>query len=212
MRNQAGSFYFTADAGLSYLESPAEHIGAIGAAGGTPEYDIDEVIVARFGIGRTYGNWRLEGEYGYREYGLDEVERGVGFRAVDVFEVNGSRETETYMLNIFRDFNPGGRIRPYAKAGVGVSHNTNNATYNIDDNIPPDSILVGAYPEGDSYELAWSVGGGLGIALNQCTYLDIEYLYVEHGATATGLDASNDGLGFGDGWGHEFTMGLRFNF
>ena len=114
------------------------------------------------------------------------------------------------MLNIFRDFNRCGRIRPYAKGGVGISYNENSGQLT--------TWPVGAqattttFPRSDTYEMAWSVGGGLGIALSERMILDLEYQYIELGATASGLNGMGNRLGFGDGWGHELTMGLRVNF
>jgi len=185
------------------MDSPAESVfrGVVGP----PSFEIDDTLVGRIGIGRYFGAWRLESEVGFRNYNVDDLVQTQNA----LYQANAERETVTGMLNFFRDFNCQGRIRPYAKGGVGVSYNQSSGTV-----IPTaiGFIPFRNFPEEETYELAWSVGGGLGIVLTERVMLDLEYQYIELGGTNTGIDAFGASLGLGDGWAHELTMGLRVNY
>ncbi len=172
-----------------------------------PEIGIEDSVVARVGLGQYIGCWRMEGEIGFREHDVNDIV----LSNENYFHVQGERQSTTGMFNLFRDFNHCGRIRPYAKGGIGMSYNESTGSRFVNP-VGSQSFQGDVFPGDHSWEFAWSVGGGLGICLTRNLLLDLEYQYIELGGTATAANSMGSALGLGQGWAHELTMGFRVNF
>ncbi len=200
-----GPFYLSLDFGWSAAASSAENL-SMGKVF-PPAIDIKDSQVTRVGIGKYFGDWRVEGEVGFRKYEVDDVK----LFQDDYFLVQGERSTTSLMANFFYDLNISGILRPYAKFGLGSSYNEAVGSRFV--NPLASNVFFGdVYPKGESWEFAWSVGCGFGICLTHSLFLDLEYQYIEMGSVATGYNRFGSAQGFGQGHAHEFTTGLRVNF
>jgi opacity protein-like surface antigen len=79
---------------------------------GSDDFDLENDWTQHLGLGYAFqNNFRLEGELGHRFNNFGE---DVGLDDGDVRVWSG-------MLNLFYDFNRGGRIEPYIGAGIGAA-------------------------------------------------------------------------------------------
>jgi len=149
--------------------------------------------------GYDFGIIRLEGELSYRYNEMDSITNrdfGVKYAGVD-----GDVGIFAMMANAFVDFHNDSPITPYLGGGIGV------ATVYLSD-TDGDGLLI--YAEDDDSVFAYQVGGGLDIALNRQTSLDIGYRYF-----------STETVRFDSDWyqsvkfdteSHNIAVGFRFKF
>ncbi|MDG2013665.1 MAG: hypothetical protein P8J33_09175, partial [Pirellulaceae bacterium] len=114
---RGGPAYLSLDFGWSAVASSAENL-SLGQVF-PPAIDIKDSQVTRVGIGKYLGDWRVEGEVGFRKYEVNDVK----LFQDDYFLVQGERSTTTLMANFFYDLNIPGILRQYAKCGLGTSYN-----------------------------------------------------------------------------------------
>jgi opacity protein-like surface antigen len=159
-------------------------------AGGTAGYD--------------FGIFRLEGELSYRQNEMDKItDRDTGFKYGGV---DGDVGVFAVMANAFFDLHNDTPITPYFGGGIGV------ATIYISDTFGTDNLGVRRtlYSEDNESVFAYQAGGGLDIALNRQTSLDIGYRYFE-----------TEKANFTSDWyqtksfklqSHNVAVGIRFKF
>lgn len=159
-------------------------------AGGTAGYD--------------FGLVRLEGELSYRWNEMDSIyDRDTGFKYGGV---DGDIGVFAVMANAFLDIHNDSPITPYLGGGIGIATIYLSDTYGTDS----DGFRRTLYSEDDESVFAWQLGGGVDIALNRQTSLDIGYRYFK-----------TDNASFTSDWyqskdfeleNHSVAAGLRFNF
>jgi opacity protein-like surface antigen len=153
--------------------------------------------------GYDFGVIRLEGELSYRQNEMDTItdrDSGVKYSGVD-----GDVGVFAFMANVFVDLHNDSPITPYIGGGIG------GATIYLSDT---DGSIYGErlrlYSADDESVFAYQIGGGLDIALNRQTSLDIGYRYFR---TETAR--------FDSDWyqskefdldSHNVAVGLRFKF
>lgn len=81
--------------------------------------DFDEGFNVGAAIGRRVngGPYRVEGEFTFRNNDANEIE----FNGNPVPAVDGDISSYAFMVNVLRDFNGNGRIKPYVGAGLGFA-------------------------------------------------------------------------------------------
>jgi len=81
--------------------------------------DFDEGFNVGGAIGKRIngGPYRVEGEFTFRSNEAD----GINFNGNPVPNVDGGIDSYAAMLNVFRDFNGNGRIKPYIGGGLGFA-------------------------------------------------------------------------------------------
>ncbi|MEM7457134.1 MAG: outer membrane beta-barrel protein [Planctomycetota bacterium] len=215
--------YISGSVGLNIWDGAVQPFGVVSSGfGGQPEFDIEESAVYRIAIGRYASEcWRTEFEASYRRLEVDETQFGSGIRQNDAFAVNGGRDSTSFMFNLIRDLSPRGLVRPYLKAGIGLTYSQVTSDYSFDANDPlvytsygltNAQTVSGALPEEESTEFSWQAGGGLSFCMSQRMFMDLEYQYVDIGVAESGLSNLNEGLYFGDGRGHQVTIGCRMDY
>ncbi len=154
--------------------------------------------------GYDFGAIRLEGELSYRQNEMDKItDRDTGF---NYGGVDGDIGVFAAMVNGFVDFHNSTAVTPYFGGGVGV------ATIYLSDTYGTDSFGVRRtlYSEDDESVAAYQVGGGLDIALNSYSSIDVGYRYFE-----------TDKANFNSDWyqsknfkcqSHNVAVGVRFKF
>jgi outer membrane protein OmpA-like peptidoglycan-associated protein/outer membrane protein W len=185
-------WYGRVDAGYSVGGSLDEDIElTIGdnSASQSTDLDFDNNWMASGGVGYAFSNgFRLEGELAYRNNDFEDSDTEVTAKSA--------------MLNLYYDFNRGGRLEPYVGVGVGYA------------NVDPDI----AFHEDDS-GFAYQALAGVAIGLTERLDLDIGYRYfrvddLDFGGT-TIPDILDDDLVFkfgGDYIHQAVTVGLRWQF
>lgn len=123
--------------------------------------------------GYDFGMIRLEGELSYRQNEMDKIsDRDSGF---NYGGIDGDIGIFTAMVNAFVDFHNDSPITPYLGGGIG------SATIYLSDTYGTDSLGIRRtlYSEDDESVFAYQAGGGLDIAVNRQTSIDIGYRYFE---------------------------------
>jgi outer membrane protein OmpA-like peptidoglycan-associated protein/outer membrane protein W len=160
-------------------------------------YDLENDWTTHLGLGYAFqNNFRLEGELGHRFNNFGE---DVGLDDGDVRVWSG-------MLNLFYDFNRGGRIEPYIGAGIGAARVEGVATEH--------PIL---YVDDQDTVLAYQAIVGLAIGITERLDLDVGYRYfVAEGGEFDGQADIGNGLEAitvdGDYEQQAVTVGLRWQF
>lgn len=72
-------------------------------------------------VGYDFGEFRLEGDLGYRTMGVEEVESGTNG--------SGDMSITTAMANLIYDFDDGKPFMPYVGAGFGIAFFGGDTTY-----------------------------------------------------------------------------------
>jgi opacity protein-like surface antigen len=142
------------------------------------------------GIGRQFGQFRVEGQFDSNKTDLDDVRvtgPGIG---TEVGIGSGDIRVHTVMVNGFYDFPVADAFSLYVMAGMGYG-NVTVSVYNVDDNE-----TTFAYKAG--------VGASYNFAANQAIDLGYEYL-------GTG-DVTLDRLDVNDIETHNIVLGYRYSF
>lgn len=229
------AWYFRIDGGYAVHEEPEmyETLDAGYGAGKHKLYDtdLDDTWTLGGGIGKYFGS-RFRGDITYdHRFEADakgSLDAGCCGEGRHTFGV----ESDVVLLNLYYDFNRGGRISPYVGAGVGVAFNqTTKGSYS------DDCGCVGVIEEDDETEFAVAAMAGFTTRLRGGTqvieggsvkdgpvvveggralYLDVGYRFLYLGDAVTGpvvinnQQVSEDPV-VEDINAHEFRIGLRMD-
>lgn len=189
----AGNFsgwYIGLEAGANW-NSDNDALFGEGVPATTPvniDYDTGWAVLGTMGYAFA-GNWRLEGEFGYRDNDIDTIN---GVRA------GGEHNTMSLMANILYDIPLTDRFTVSIGAGAGGVHQQ------FDD---------GLLDQDEDTNFAYQGIAGLSYAIGQRTDLTLNYRYLRtdeadfHGAHA----GHTDFYDLDDGESHTVTVGLRFD-
>ena len=140
-------------------------------------------------IGCNYNSYRLEGEAGYLESGIDRV-NGVSY--------NGNVSVYSLMANGYYDFDAGS-VKPFIMGGLGVAQ--------VGFNNVQRSGSASTYSEHDT-AFAYQVGVGIGVPISPGLNLDARYRYfATTNFTAAAFDYSTSHVS-----SNGLLIGLRMNF
>lgn len=139
------------------------------------DFDLDDDWMADAAVGYAFANgFRTDVELAYRN------------NEVDLWQEDA--EVWSGMVNLFYDFNRGGRVQPYVGAGVGYGR--------LD------------FLDLDDSGFAWQAMAGVGIALSERATLDIGYRHFELNSLSLDIDGPTDV----DYQHSAVTLGLRWQF
>jgi len=127
--------------------------------------DFDEGFNVGGAIGRRIngGPYRVEGEFTYRNNDADEVT----FNGNPQPGVDGGIDSYALMLNVYRDFNTNGRIRPYIGGGLGFAFVDSDFQYG---GLP-------AIVDGSDSTFAYQAMAGVSAALRNNVDFFVEYRF-----------------------------------
>jgi OmpA-OmpF porin, OOP family len=110
----ADGWYFTAGTGVNYVPDLKVHNTVSAYDPAKVDTSLGMTIVA--GGGYAFGPFRVEGEIGWRDNGLDKV------TTPHLGEASGSGDLTpwSFMVNGYYDFDTGTKFTPYLGAGVGA--------------------------------------------------------------------------------------------
>lgn len=203
---QDSPFYAAGKIGASILT--ADDISADDNAGETVDFGDDDETV--FSLGLALGvdlneeyelPVRAELEYMYR----NELQAdGAAVVYGDPMELSADIKVQTLMLNAYYDFRNSTKFIPYVGAGLGL------AFIGIDGEIT-DVNTGNSLEDTDSQtSMAWQVGAGVAYPITGNLLADLGYRYVNLGEAEFNADFNTN---FDtDLSGHEFVLGLRYNF
>ena len=165
--------YVSLGAGAQWLLNAKSNKDTPPAPGGSTTYRFNTGGAGVGAIGYGFGNgFRVEGEIGYRESGVDKAENSSG---------SGSFSALDGMANGLYDFNLGWPVVPYLGAGAGVAR------------VHADSVTIpGSTATVDDSDLTFAYQGiaGLSYGITQALKLDVSYRYF---ATTAPIFQASDG-------------------
>lgn len=144
--------YAALRAGISYLHTQAD-ISKVTTSNNTFLHDSNGVFLGAAAIGAKYNFLRAELEYSYR---------GTATQKYHVATVKS--DFQSYMFNLYYDFDTETKVSPFVMAGAGLS------TVYIDD--------TATAVEYRDELFTYNVGLGLTYALNEKINLDLGYKFV----------------------------------
>ena len=154
----ASPYYFNGSAGVSSF-------GKIKVL--VPVTNVEEAAIStKSGIaltgavGRSFGNFRLEGEVAYQKNESDKIRMSMG-----TFPLTGDFSVISYMLNGYYDIKAG-VVTPYLSAGLGVAQVSLN-------NVPDPPMVISETHSVFGYQL----GAGVALPLTDNISLDARYRY-----------------------------------
>ncbi len=137
----------------------------------TTNYDPGFAFVAAGGRQFDFG-LRLEGEIGYRQASVDNIQLGAGTGGGGTLPAQGTMSALSFMVNGLYDFNNigydlGPKFKPYVGAGVGFANVSANNIQALNTTIIDDSQIVFAY----------QAIGGISYLVAPQTTMFLEYRY-----------------------------------
>lgn len=123
------AWYFRVDGGYAAYDvddlSIVDHNTGTPPAGAATIFsdlngDVDSGWSVGGGIGKRFGNWRIDATLEYR--GSTDLDGSASASCCDLLETETQFDGIVGLANIYYDFNRGGRIIPYIGAGIGFAH------------------------------------------------------------------------------------------
>jgi OOP family OmpA-OmpF porin len=166
-------------------------------AGATLTTEFDTGVLVSGAFGRTFGNFRAEGEI---DYGVNDVST-LSVPGVGGVTASGDVSTTAFMVNGLYDFETGSKWRPYLGAGFGFASVSINNLSAVGFLLADDDDVVFAYQAkaGIGYEFSDAVVGTLGYRFFGTADPDF--------TDSTGAAFSADGV-----QAHILEVGFRFRF
>lgn len=157
----ADSFYVSGNVGVSSFSEIKPLNPVTGAQ--------DGIISTKSGIdlmgafGRSFGNFRLEGEVGYQKNSSDKI---IISQLGRTFPLTGHFSVTSYMLNGYYDI-PFGPVTPYLSTGIGL------AEVRLDNVLDPPPPAISETHSALGYQF----GVGVAVPLTNTISLDTRYRY-----------------------------------
>ena len=189
---QGNAWYVAGGLGASFVDD----VDAT-QAGVTLTTELDTGIFATGAFGRTFGNFRAEGELAYNTNDVSTLSvPGVGG-----VTASGDISTLGLMVNGYYDFETNSKWRPYIGGGIGGANVSINSLSSLGVLIADDDTTVFAYQVkvGVAYEFTQALAGTLGyrfFATEDADFVDL-----------AGAAFSTDGIE-----AHIVELGVRFRF
>ncbi len=181
-----GAFYLGPEGGWTSLTSenptlvvvdPHGNVGARSA-----HISFDGGFNAGVRAGYMWGPWRFEGEYSYRENGVDTIG--------GLTNANGNSHSNAIMANAIYDFTFGWPITPHVGGGVGGVNLDRGFSGTGDLNLPQlHELAVNPDFNGSQWVFGYQAIAGIRWFINPAIALDIDYRYFST-PTRT-IDAAN---------------------
>ena len=186
--------YISGHIGASWL-SDADFDGNVPGIRLRSEVDFDTGIHLGAAVGYDFGDFRVEGEFGYQSHEFEEMEdvelngMPLGDRDAD-----GDIDAFIFLVNGFYDIDTKTRLTPYLGGGIGFS------VLDIDD------LFVAGIIRGndDDVVFAYQLAGGMTYEINEHVLADLSYRFV--------ATSEPDFAGLEDYMSHNLVVAIRFSF
>ena len=204
----ADGWYVSGNLGIAALRDAdltAHESNPLGGLGSDLDgtFDFDTGHALSVAIGRSFGNFRVEGELSYRRNKTGNISNAVdpvGGGGITDVDVDADLTALSGMANAYYDFETTGKLTPFVMAGLGGARLTLDA----------DSLANEAWSFDESDTVfAYQAGGGVGYAVAPDTDVTLSYRYF---ATADPtFDAGDDKIKSEYG-SHNLWVGLTHRF
>jgi opacity protein-like surface antigen len=144
---------------------------------------------------------RAEVEYTYRtdfDYSPNPVFSNAGVAS----SLNSTLNSHTVMVNAYYDIDTKTKFTPYVGGGLGVAINQTSSTLSV--------AGVSGSKDNSQTNFAWSLGAGIGYALDSNWTAELGYRYIDLGKAVYGgsvVSVTSDSV-----TAHEVTAGIRYQF
>ncbi|MEI9891422.1 MAG: outer membrane protein [Caulobacteraceae bacterium] len=207
---QAIGWYGAIDGGVHF---PQDIKAASPAVSGAWKLKDSWIVDGRLGYQFT-PNWRLEGEFAYRDGGLKSITLPSGA----LVSPSGSVNVYSYMANVLYDFAPASKVNPFLGVGAGARQ-ANFKTSGTFATVPAGYSNPETFASNDAdTKFAWQVLAGLAFKVSDRLNVDLTYRYQDGDKfkwlTSTSGAAPTVQLGAFSGsvQDHSVTVGLRYSF
>ena len=172
----AKGFYVGVGGGINFLQDT--DFDVLGTVNVENEYDSGFTLSGYggydFGAVWPLGGVRLEGEFAYRDNGIDV--HSVPALGGDQPGSDGDASSFAFMTNAYNDFLPKSKFRPYVGAGIGVVR-VDFSDYGI-------AAIPDVLDDSDTV-FAWQAMGGIAYDLTEKVTFGAEYRYFSAEPTFT---------------------------
>ncbi len=161
---------------------------------------------AAFGsVGYAFYNWRIEGEFGYRQNGLDKTKTPATLLDVaSTTKTSGHLSEFTLMANVLYDIHLTDRFAITLGAGAGGADSRLKLAA-LDDGVAAE----GEFIKDSHYSFAYQGLAGLNYYIGPRSTLFINYRYLD--VTNPNFAVAGESAKFDDLRSHTVTLGLRFD-
>lgn len=156
--------------------------------------DFDTGWAGAAAVGKDYGNWRMEGEFSYRDDDVDSTSAG----GAGLASPGGSTSVTAAMLNGYYDVETGTPFVPYVGAGVGL------ANVDVDNYSGGGTTLA----NGDDNVFAYQAIAGTEYRFNETWSGILEYKYFDASNVEVDTPLGDTELDYRN---HSVMVGLRYN-
>ena len=118
-------------------------------------------------VGCDYGSFRIEGEFGYQTFKMDQSTAIYDGETPVVFGASCNGHVFSLLANGYYDFPVGNSIKPYVTAGIGMA-NVRFADLSFSGHSPVSL---------DSNALAYQIGAGIALPVSKKVTIDARYRY-----------------------------------
>lgn len=168
----ADDWYVSGGAGLSILSDSdiKDTVTGVGSADGNVSYDNGFALTGA--VGKSFGDFRVEGELSYRKNDLDTLTitsvtlAGQTFAGSASAKLTGDQSTLGFMANGYYDFNNDSSWTPFVMGGAGM------ARHNLD--VKSVGGVATTYDETDTV-FAYQMGVGVGYAVTEKADVTLQY-------------------------------------
>ena len=145
---------------------------------------------AGLGAGRTFGDFRVEGEGLWRRAGLGDVEIShqmgnpvagdLEARLERALDVSGNMDLWMGMLNVYYDLPAAKAFRPYVGAGAGTVHAFMHKKASIGNRLRDGRVVefVTDDKDEDRWGFCWQAQAGVGFGLSESLTVQLGYRFV----------------------------------
>jgi len=195
------SWYLRADVGHAWQNADALWVHSPALASSK----VDDTRTFGVGIGRYFGRG-FRGDVSYEWRGK------TSFDAISTnccaTSTHFDMKSQVVLANVYYDFRPMGRIKPYIGAGIGAAYNeTFGGSY------PGNTCGCTPYDGKAQWNLAWALMAGGSMAIDTRTHFDMGYRYINIGEVVTGPNRFDGKAGpySKELDAHELRFGIRYD-
>lgn len=153
--------------------------------GGTAKLNTgDNTFTTGVLVGRKFKDmFSVDVEYMFR--GKNTAESNNANAAISGDNTSWKMRSDTFMLNVSVDLIQDPKIRPYLRAGAGVSRNKSYDYTYTDYATDPERPVSNSYAGKTVNKFAWQIGVGTTFKTNDMLETQLEYMYVDRGGVET---------------------------
>ena len=190
--------YVSGNIGASWL-SNADFDGSVPGIRFSSEVEFDTGIHLGAAFGYDFGEFRVEGEFGYQSHEFEEMTdfelNGIPRSDVDA---DGDIDAFIFLINGFYDIDTGTKLTPYLGGGIGF------ARLEIKDLFVGGVDIRIVRGDDDDTVFAYQLAGGIAYEITEEIFADLSYRYV--------ATSESDFAGLEEYNSHNLVAAIRFSF